>query len=347
MPLVIFLMSACTSFIAQAENAPAPDNNLPLASNVAEEKSRFQIEPYKNNYVIFSTNRGSEGCDAKLQLSFLANLKSGQWRRFPFTSANPVDIAVNFNYTQVFFDDLCASSSPIVTSDYMPGVFISIGRQTPVSGFGFRPFKLGWEHQSNGEFEGESNRGWDRLFMETLLGYNQKNNAFYSNVNSIRDSTKRSDRYRGFPGVDKFNARLRWSFYQKVSDDNADIEDFYGLIDAEFTYSTHITQTSLSLSRGREKGWTQLEFTTKFVPGLGHLNRQILKANLCKRNNQRTGGRRLWDAVACVVRPLFSMFDLVDNNGAWMLQYFDGYGERIRDYNLRTDGALRIGFRYS
>lgn len=183
--------------------------------------------------------------------------------------------------------------------------------------------------------------------MEALLGYNPKNNEFYSNVNSIRDNNTQTDRYRGFPGVDKFNLRLRWSFYRKVSSDNADIEDFYGLIDADFTYSTHITQTSLSLSRGYEKGWTQLELTTKFVPGLGHINRKILKTNLCKQNNPHKGARRVWDTAACLVRPLFGMFDLVDNNGAWMLQYFDGYGERIRDYNLRTDGALRIGFRYS
>ncbi len=288
-----------------------------VLSQSAVDESIFK--PYKNNYLLRSNNQGSKGgCDAKVQISFVQNWyeDSPTWAE-SFTHK----IAFNFSYTQTFFDDLCEDSKPVTAINYKPGLILALGEDKNKEGVVYRPFKIGWEHQSNGEFQGVENRGWDRFFLEVKLGYNPKERKKYLGIpfeNSNQEARKPSVR---FQKSDALNARFRlWSEpFSGIANENVDIDEFYGRAEVELSFTTKSTQFSIF----RDAGWNNkfqrgryiIEFSTKYIPILG--NFKFTK----------------------------KFFDRRGENGSWMVQHYEGFGEDIRDYNQEVSGT-RIGFRF-
>lgn len=305
------------------------------------------IQPYKKNYLLLSTNEGSDDrCDAKIQLSFLTLLNALSLPEnqsiLGLRLRTPKKLNIGFNYTQTFFNDLCENSSPMVSTDYMPGLFLSFQETVKESGAEFKQLVFGWDHQSNGEFEGQTNRSWDRLYAEVLFGYNAKRDMqMHSQINPPPTSVNSFGRV----GDDRVNLRIRFAHDWSVSDDNPDIADFYGMAEAEFSYTTTNTQTSLMVSgsEGYDRNFLRFELSTKYVPGLSHINSAINDKYQCLSNPSG-----FWTGVMCqVIRAPFALFDLRGVPGSWMLQLFDGYGERIRDYNVNTSHAFRFGYRFA
>jgi len=295
---------------------------------------------------------GSDGlgrAEARIQLSLATMFKASVFRDkfLLFKLDSPKVANIGLNYTQVSFDDLEEGSFPIVSTDYLPGIFLSL-HSTDIAKYGFRQTVIGWEHQSNGEFEGQLNRGWDRAYVEVLFGYGRpfvKIDDVSAALINTEDNTNDKNIVGTVPfrrpGSDTVNIRLRSAAPFRISEENQDIDDFYGLLEVEATYRTDITFSGVSLSFGKERGSVTFEFSTKVIPILAHINRWADDKFKCQ-NPARVS---LSQRSACIARYLVAPFDLKNNHGAWSLQYFEGYGDRIRDFDQRVSGPLRFGYR--
>lgn len=205
---------------------------------------------------------------------------------------------------------------------------------------------MGWEHQSNGEFAGQRNRGVDRLFVEVLFGFGRDfrdytNDETYlaSQQNAAADD-RQNIRFSRM-GSDEFNLRIRGSTSRNISNENNDIDDFYGVVELEGTYRTQHTETGITISRGEKKGSVMLEYGVKSIPRFHALNQSW------KGRCDSIVDKQILQSLGCSLRYVFSApFDLRDNHGAWFLQYYDGYGDRIVDYDKPIDNELRFGFRF-
>jgi len=107
-----------------------------------------------------------------------------------------------------------------------------------------------------------------------------------------------------FKGRDWFIGPKVWSYLQKA-DENQDIEEFKGY-------------GELWLQYGNEDSWL---LATKFRPG--RLSHSALQVELS------------WPTR----RSIFAR-----TGGFLFVQYFDGYGESLLDYNQRSDRQIRLGF---
>lgn len=98
------------------------------ANNVLDQNP---IEPYKKNYLAFPFKANSDGDnEARIQLSFLAMFKAHEYevgeKLFGFTLETRKVLNLGFTYTQHFYNNVADSSYPVVSTDYMPGLFISL-----------------------------------------------------------------------------------------------------------------------------------------------------------------------------------------------------------------------------
>ena len=308
------------------------------------------IEPYKKNYLAFPFRANSDGDnEARVQFSFLAMFKAKEFEVGDKLFLNSLEsrkvLNVGFTYTQHLYDDIADSSFPVVSTDYFPGLFASI-HDRDTSNSLVKQFLFGWEHQSNGEYEGQRNRGVDRIFVETLFGFGSDFRHYtrsqnYQESQLALDSSKRQNIKFSRMGSDEYNLRLRASHSLNISNENKNIDEFYGVLELEGTYRTQYTETGVTISRGTEKGSVMLEFGTKYIPGFDKIN------PAWKEKCDSIIDKKILQGIGCSIRYILAApFDLKNNHGAWFLQYYNGYGDRIRDYDQRINNEVRFGFRF-
>lgn len=309
------------------------------------ETGTSSIQTFKKNYILFNSSRGSnDDGEFKLQLSFLTLFKAHEFQDklmwFDINSNKVLN--VGFNYTQTFFNDFGLDSSPVVATDYLPGLFVSLHSRGSAFA-GFKQFLFGWEHQSNGEFQGEANRSWDRGFGEILLGFgrsfakDQQSALQHGNLKSLKNV-----RF-GRMGDDRANLRLRVTWPINISEDNLRIRDFYGVTELEASIRDQHHEASVTMLGGHVKQSFLFEISSKRIPGLADLNERWNQNYRCQEQS-RSG---LKQRLVCLARYVVAPFDLADNHGAWMLQYFNGYGEHIRNFDVKENDVVRIGYRFS
>jgi len=313
-----------------------------------KETGTTSLQPFKKSYLLFNPNRGTnDDGEFKIQISWLTLFKAHEFEKslWGMDIDSPKILNIGFNYTQMFFNDFGRDSAPIVSTDYLPGFFLAL--QSRKSAFaGFKQFVLGWEHQSNGEYEGDFNRSWDRGYGEVLLGFGRSyldNQKDYTRI--LQETNKKARKNLRFTtiGDDRLNLRVRVSWPINVSRDNRRIRDFYGVYELEASIRDRFNAVSVTLLGGHKKTSTVLEISSKRIPFLSDLNEKLNEKYQCQ-NDTREGFKQ---RLVCLARYAVAPFDLADNHGAWMLQYFNGYGERIRDFNIKEEDAFRLGYRFS
>ena len=100
------------------------------------------FKPYKNNYIVKTTNTGAEEeNNLRFQFSFYSTI----FRPY-----------LHFSYTQRSIWKLWEPSSPLTDHDYNPALFLKL-----------HDSEIGYEHESNG-MDGGRSRSWERLYVSHM-----------------------------------------------------------------------------------------------------------------------------------------------------------------------------------
>ncbi len=210
----------------------------------------------------------------------------------------------HFGYTQKSWWDICADSAPFRESQFNPELFW-------VKDFGNRDgesvsqLKLGIEHNSNGD-DGDDSRSWDRLYgqMAVTFGPVLQKSLFAGR----EDDCQGCDWSRPL-----FTARLKTWYIVNTGDENKDIEDYMGHVEYGLLASTPGEQLGLSGWVGDEgKVTVQADLILKAIPLLNKIP---------------------------FVGPVLPS---PDNSYSWHVQYFNGYGDELIEYDDR-DHVVRFG----
>ncbi len=126
--------------------------------------AKWQIQPYKKNYILLATYDGVKHSDrksveTKFQLSF---------KKLLLSDILHSDASLYFGYTQKSFWQITEKSSPFRETNYAPEFFLSFPGKGQISYL--KSYKIGLLHQSNGR-GGLSSRSWNRVYLQGLFKY--------------------------------------------------------------------------------------------------------------------------------------------------------------------------------
>lgn len=234
----------------------------------------FNIYPYKKNYLLpvnysFNDIEGRKNTETTFQISLEKPIS------YNFFG---LDESISAAYTQKSFWQTTKDSSPFRETNYEPEIFVTLPyKETSI----LKAYKFSLLHASNGKNEEES-RSWNRLYLE---GYFQFSNLFL---------------------IPRVWYRIP---EEKGSDDNSDIEDYYGYGDLTLLYAYK-----------------------------KHTFELLLRNNL-KLNDSNKGAVELnWTF------PLPEFLSTKNTYG--LLQLFSGYGNNLIDYD-REINKIGIGIVFS
>ena len=128
----------------------------PLYPKANEENPQwlYMYEPTYIGYAYdFSKKPDRKKGEAKFQISFQKPI---------FDDILGLDETWSVAYTQKSFWQISQDSAPFRTTDYEPEIFVTM----PTDFLGLDYFRVGFNHQSNGE-AGEISRSWNRIFAGT------------------------------------------------------------------------------------------------------------------------------------------------------------------------------------
>lgn len=189
----------------------------------------FSLYPYKKNYLLPITYTSHQIDERnKLETAFQISLEKPISYNF-----FRLDESISAAYTQKSFWQTTKDSSPFRETNYEPEIFV----QFPFDNEVFKSYKVSLLHSSNGRND-EDSRSWNRVYLE---GYFQFSNLFL---------------------IPKVWYRLP----ESDSDDNPDIEDYYGNGDLTFLYAYKKHTFELTLRNNLEfndtnKGSAELNWT--------------------------------------------------------------------------------------
>ncbi len=144
-----------------SSNKVAPKPEKPKKTNPF---AKWQIQPYKKNYVLLATydktnHLGRKRVETKFQLSFKKLLLSDL-----FSSGGDF----YFGYTQQSYWQTTQKSSPFRETNYAPEFFLSFDNLQ--NSYHLNRYQIGLLHQSNGRGSTES-RSWNRIYMQGFFDY--------------------------------------------------------------------------------------------------------------------------------------------------------------------------------
>lgn len=171
-----------------------------------------------------------------------------------------------------------------------------------------RRMQFGLVHASNGR-DGDDSRSWNRAYGEVVLSYGHElSDPFFG-----KGSTK------GFDGktTPKISLGLTAWYIIDEGDENEDIEDYLGYGQVMFKYSTRGEQINLSSWYGSEGGVSvEGNLLIKAIPLLNKI-------------------------------PLLGeVLPSPRNTYFWHIQYFNGYGDELLEYDSRQRVA-RVGLLFT
>ena len=232
----------------------------------------FDLFPYKKNYLLPATYNLNKVPDQNhFETSFQFSIEKPI--SYDFFRLNE---SISAAYTQKSFWQTAKESSPFRESNYEPEVFV----QFPFDNEIFKTYKVSLLHSSNGRND-EDSRSWNRVYLE---GYFQFSNLFVI-------------------------PKVWYRIPEGNSDDNPDIQDYYG------------------------KGELTLLYAYK-----RHTFELLLRNNF-KMNSGNKGAAELnWSFPL----PEF----LFAKNTYGLLQMYSGYGSSLIDYN-REVNRIGLGIAFS
>ncbi|MBP7226705.1 MAG: phospholipase A [Aliarcobacter sp.] len=232
----------------------------------------FDLFPYKKNYLLPATYNLNKVQDQNhFETSFQISIEKPI--SYDFFRLNE---SISAAYTQKSFWQTTKDSSPFRETNYEPEIFV----QFPFDNEVFKSYKVSLLHSSNGRND-EDSRSWNRVYLE---GYFQFSNLFL---------------------IPKVWYRLP----ESDSDDNPDIEDYYG------------------------KGELTLLYAYK-----KHTFELMLRNNLDLNSSNKGGAELNWTFPL----PEF----LFTKNTYGLLQLYSGYGSSLIDYD-REVNRIGLGIAFS
>lgn len=239
---------------------------------------------YKENYILIGKESDpvdgeSDFYSIKLQLSLKKDLIDK-----PFGQ----DVPLYFGFTEVGFWDIGRESAPFREIIFRPELFLELlGKKSaedepdpPLKKIRLWRLPFGVLHESNGR-GGDESRSWNRLYIEPNFAWSPGGQWHFA-----------------------FNWNIWWAFDK--SDENRDIEDFYGY--NEWTLKA---------------GFQDYQLASRF----------------------RYGKSEKGQALADLSGPFSDWGWFKFLKGYWHIQYFEGYGETLLNYNVK-DRELRAGFMF-
>ncbi|NEX19012.1 phospholipase A [Thiorhodococcus mannitoliphagus] len=236
---------------ATGSTSPASASLIDAAWGFDPDSSRYTIDVYRPNYLLFGSyssrpneapfltlfdaaqnpNAELNSTEAEFQISFKTRLWATDDRRFGIWAAYTQQ-----SQWQIYNADL---SRPFRETNYMPELMASFRPNLSLGGFNWRLLNVGYTHQSNGRSDPIS-RSWDRLFAE--FGVER----------------------------DGFALLIRpWVVIDDGEDDNPNITDYYGYGDITAFYRWRENSFSL-MARGNpstDKGAAQITWTSPRIIG--------------------------------------------------------------------------------
>jgi phospholipase A1/A2 len=307
--ILLFLLLSSRSFAHEVpEDATS---SSPPQSRESSNKHEF-FSAYKPNYIIGSTDGGkNSSCDLKFQISLKQRLAASKESESIEEIDKDWSNRFFFGYTQRAFWDICRESAPFRDSVFSPELFhvteIQVNESDTATNHRLRT-QLGLKHASNGR-DGNGSRSWNRAYVE----------AVYSYGHDLRGSWFGEDSPNGFEeGSTPMLALGITAWYVIDSgDENHDIEDYLGYGRAMVSYSTKGEQINLSSWAGKQgKVSVEANLIIKALPFLNGI-------------------------------PLVGwVLPSTSNTYFWQLQYFDGYGDELLEYDKRQRIA-RLGLLFT
>ncbi|MDF1876204.1 phospholipase A [Sulfurimonas sp. SAG-AH-194-L11] len=223
---------------------------------------KFALRAYEPNYLMVSYSDTIPKGDIKYE-SRKPIINSNVERYLPLELQYQISLRADYvtdwfgasqiwsaAYTQTSFWQIFLNSSPFRETNYKPELFVTFPLLHKADIVGLKGVVFGYKHSSNGQpvtdgnrtrpdgpIEGSRSRSWNRLYLKTYFQWGN----FFSTLNVWHRLAE-----------------------DKISDDNPDIEEYYGQGSVELTYIHKKLLLSAKVNPSIKKGVASAEVSMSY-----------------------------------------------------------------------------------